>query len=72
MEYNVGRNIDDPNTNWVRSENLIGNRVLSNGNIENKYRDRGACRYFFEVNPKTHIIVAWRLEGEQDCKLNPV
>ncbi|MHB8474524.1 MAG: hypothetical protein ACYDC8_17065 [Gammaproteobacteria bacterium] len=72
MNYNIGRNIDDPSTNWVRSENLVGSKYLPNGNIEYEYRDRGACRYFFEVNPKTRIIISWRLKGEEDCKINPV
>ena len=72
MKYNIGRNIDKPSTNWVGSENFIDSRSLNNGNNEYGYRWRGSCRYYFEVNPKTHIIVGWRLENEQDCKLNPV
>jgi len=72
MQYNLGRDIRNPSTNWVREENLVQSRKLPNGNIENEYRWRGSCRYFFEVEAVTRIIVNWRLQGEQDCELSPV
>jgi hypothetical protein len=45
---------------------------MLNGNIENEYRFRGTCRYFYEIEPKTGRIVGWRFEGsERDCEIIP-
>lgn len=72
MSHNVGKSIDDPNTNWVIPKYLIDSKTLPNGNIENGYRFRGTCRYFFEFDPNTRRIVGWRFEGsEGDCIINP-
>lgn len=47
-------------------------RNLSNGNIENEYKWRGTCKYFFEFDPQTRIIVSWRFTGsEGDCTVAP-
>jgi hypothetical protein len=51
---------------------VFNSKTLFNGNIENQYRYRGTCRYFFEVDPKTRKIVGWRFEGsERDCEIVP-
>lgn len=72
MSDNIGRDIDSPNTDWVRPDRYVGNKVLPNGNTENEYKFRGTCRYFFEIDPKTRIIVGWRFEGnERDCEIVP-
>lgn len=69
----IGRNIDNipPYALGQKSE-LIDSKVLSNGNIENKYKLRGTCIYVFEIDPKTRTIVGTRFEGkETDCVINP-
>lgn len=73
MQQNVGSSIDSPLEPGVAlPKYLLGSRDLPNGNIENKYMDRGACRYFFEYDPATRIIVDWRFEGsEKDCVISP-
>ena len=72
MSHNINKRIDDPNTNWVRPEYLIGARMLANGNIENQYQWRGSCMYFFEFEVNTKKIVSWRFEGsEKDCQIAP-
>ncbi|WP_022665051.1 hypothetical protein [Desulfospira joergensenii] len=53
-------------------KNLISSKLLPNGNIENKYKYKGTCRYMFEIDPKTQKIIAARFEGEKtDCVINP-
>lgn len=72
MSFNVGKKIDSPKVNWVREEYFTDSVVLPNGNIENKYRWRGTCRYFYEIDSKTKTIVGWRFEGtEHDCAIPP-
>ena len=72
MSGNVGKIIDGPSTLWVKSDRYVATRQLSNGNAENEYRLRGTCRYFFEFNPETRVIVGWRFEGsENDCVIMP-
>ena len=71
----VGTSIDDtrPGT-WVDHRKPINVRTLTNGNVEYTYlymRGR-SCRFMFEVNPSTRIIVNVRFEGkESDCVINP-
>lgn len=72
MSHNVGKRIDDPRLNWVNQRVLIGSTTLPNGNIENEYRFRETCRYFFEVDPKSRVILRWRFQGtERDCQIVP-
>lgn len=73
MNSNVGSSIDKPREPGVAlARYLLGSRDLPNGNIENEYLDRGSCRYFFEFDPKTRIIIGWRFEGsERDCEIVP-
>lgn len=71
MRANVGRRIDDTRS-WVRPDRYLGSTVLENGNIENKYKYIRTCRYFFEYDPETLIIIHWRCEGQEgDCIVNP-
>ena len=69
----VGKSIDlPPRVTNAYPEDLVSSTHLPNGNIENQYRYQGACRYFYEIDPKTRIIVGWRYEGsERDCRINP-
>ena len=66
-----GMSIDNE---WVRSVygGPVESRRLPNGNIENKYKQRGTCRVFREFNPDTRMIVRWRFEGKtEDCTIHP-
>lgn len=69
----VGKSIENaPSYSWRHEKDLIAAKSLPNGNIENKYRYRGSCVYFFEIDPKTRTIVGARFEGkETDCIVNP-
>jgi hypothetical protein len=71
--HNIGSSIDDPRVvGSTNQKNLLGSRTLPNGNVEHSYKWRGSCRKFFEYDPKTRIIVAFRWEGsEQDCEVVP-
>ncbi len=69
----VGKSIDDQlRLNNAYPDRLIASKTLGNGNVENEYRWYGDCRYFYEFNPGTRVIVSWRFEGSQsECRLNP-
>ena len=69
----VGRSIDNvPPYEWPHKEDLIDTTPLPNGNIEYRYKYLRTCRYIFEVNPATHLIVGARFEGKDtDCVINP-
>lgn len=56
-----------------RGPQPISVKQLPNGNIEEEYWLRnGACRYYYEVDHKTWIIVRWRYEGgEENCVKPP-
>lgn len=73
MSYSVGKSIDDPpRITGAYPDALVSSKILPNGNIENQYRWRGTCRYFFEIDQQTHKIVGWRFEGsERDCEIVP-
>lgn len=72
MSRNVGKKIGDPTTKWMNERVLMRSRELPNGQIEYQYRFRGTCRYYFEVDSKTSVIVGWRFEGtEEDCAIVP-
>ena len=72
----VGRSIDDPSLlvgNYPKKE--VGSRTLPNGNIEMEFdmeNPGGQCRIFYEVDPQSRIIVAWRFEGgDEACAVPP-
>lgn len=69
----IGEIVDNaPSYSWRNEKDKIDSRVLPNGNIENKYKYRGSCVYYFEITPKTRKIVGARFEGsEKDCVVNP-
>jgi hypothetical protein len=53
-------------------ENLISRTDLSNGYVAYRYRAGGTCRYTFEVDPNTDIIVAATWEGDaKHCIIIP-
>lgn len=71
--HNVGRSADDPRTLVVRYPELYAdNKILSNGNTENRYQWIRSCSYFLEIDKETNVIVSWRFEGsEDDCIIIP-
>lgn len=57
---------------WAQDQYLIDQIELPNGNTAFKYHYQATCRYTFEVDPKTGIIVAARWEGEaKHCIIIP-
>ncbi|MCL2761516.1 MAG: hypothetical protein FWD70_07725 [Desulfuromonadales bacterium] len=73
LNSKIGKNIDEiPYFQLPDKENIIDSKVLPNGNIENKYKYYKTCIYFYEIDPKTRIIVGARFEGKDtDCYVNP-
>ena len=67
MNYKVGTDADSlSNTIWRDPAARISLRTLPNGNIEEGYRQRQSCRYYFEIDSRTRKIVGWRYEGAFD------
>lgn len=68
----VGKSIDaDARITNAYTDRLLSTTELPNGHFENKYLWYGACRYFFEIDSQTRIIVSWRFEGtDADCRVN--
>lgn len=73
ISHSVGKSIDDPpRITAAYPQYLISSKLLPNGHLENEYRFRGTCRYFFEIDQTTRKIVGWRFEGsESDCEIVP-
>lgn len=73
LGQSIGKSIDaPPRLTNAYPDRLMSSTVLPNGNIEHKYLWYRACRYFFEIDAKTRIIVGWRFEGsERDCEIVP-
>jgi hypothetical protein len=72
LHSKIGQNIDSLSPYWTHQEDLIDTTRLPNGDVEYRYKYFGTCRYIFEVNPSTHIIVGARFEGkDSDCVINP-
>ena len=69
----IGRSIyNNVPGRWPYKEDLIDTTPLPNGNVEYRYKYGRTCRYIFEVDPVTHLIVGARFEGkETDCVINP-
>jgi hypothetical protein len=68
MQAAIGKSTD--RVAWRRPEQLIGLKTLPNGNIEESYKFRNSCFYYYEIDPKAHLIVGWRFEGtERDCQI---
>jgi len=75
----VGKRADDPLTSIARyPQKIVAERILPNGSKEIELLhavsrvDGTKCVVFYEVDPKTNVIVAWRYEGnEQVCYWGP-
>lgn len=72
---NVGKNIDDPSVlAGGYPKEKVGSRNMVNGNMEISYRLKnpwGVCYLFYEVDPKTRVIVDWRYEGANETCVAP-
>lgn len=73
MQSNIGKKEDSSASYLSRyPEDVLGSSGLTNGNIETEFFQSRKCRVFFEIDPKTRIIVGWRFEGsEKDCEIVP-
>jgi hypothetical protein len=72
LNYHIGRKIENALPGWMGSESLLQIVELQNGNLEYEYAYYGTCRYFFEIDPHTQIILGARFEGaSDDCIVNP-
>lgn len=69
-QWYVGKTIQFFRSSAGRPESV---EKLNNGNMEEGYAVRkGKCRFYYEYNPATGIIVSWRFEGgEKECVQNP-
>lgn len=72
MRSKIGMHYDDPpEFTGINTEQFISSVILLNGNMENGYRHRRSCIYYFEINPDTRKIVGWRYTGtERDCSID--
>ena len=72
-KYNIGKRTDDPTSEISRyPTRIVDSLTLPNGNREIKFRGRRDCRYFYEVDKVTNIIIGWRFEGKKkNCIINP-
>ena len=69
-QWYVGKTIQSFRSSAGRPESV---KQLTNGNIEEEYAVRkGKCRFYYEYDPVTGIVVSWRFEGgEKECIQNP-
>ncbi len=69
----IGKSIDNaPYSSWRHEKDVVNSKLLPNGNIEKEYAYLRSCRYFFEIDHKTRIIIGARFEGkESDCGVAP-
>jgi hypothetical protein len=66
----IGKSVD--NSLWAPRRYLISEKTMSNGNVEYRYQYLRSCRYMFEIEPKSRVIVNARFEGKEfDCVINP-
>ena len=70
MQSYVGKNIHDPSVKWMDPDRLIRQPIMTNGILEYGYRLYPGCNYYFEVDPKSEVVIRWRFEGdESNCKI---
>ncbi len=65
----VGKSMSSSST-FLSNDYLLNSKGLSNKNIENEYQYHGTCRYYYEYDSKSKIIVGWRYTGQKNhCTL---
>ena len=69
----IGQNINNiPPYRIPHEKDLLDVKNMQNGNIEKAYKYIRSCRYFFEINPTTNIVVGARFDGlDTDCISTP-
>lgn len=72
MRAKIGMFYDDPASfTGINTKGFVSSNILLNGHMENGYKHRGSCIYYFEIDPESRKIVGWRYEGtENDCSVN--
>ena len=73
LQNTVGRTLASVRSGgWAPDAAFVSRTDLPNGHIAYKYRYQGTCRYTFEVDPGSGIIVAASWEGEaRHCAIVP-
>ena len=67
----IGKSLDIPRYH-LRSELLLGQKEVSNGVVQLRYRYIGDCVLVVEANSKTQIITnAWAEGSPKSCVLPP-
>lgn len=70
MNATLGKSFDSSRMTWGGEKYHLSTRTLPNGNVERGYQYRGTCKYFFELNSITNVVVSWRYEGlRENCKV---
>jgi len=79
MHSKIGKKWNElPSYQYPSEEYLFSSRILSNGNLEKRYKifwgfdKKRMCIDIYEIDPKTDIIVGVDFEGKKkDCVINP-
>lgn len=76
LQNNVGKKFETVRKGetggWAWDRDQIDRTELPSGHVAYKYRYQGSCRYTFEVDPKTDVIVSASWEGEaRHCAIVP-
>lgn len=70
MNATIAKPFNSNRMTWGGEKYHLSTRVLPNGNVERGYQYRGTCKYFFELDSITNVVVNWRYEGlRQDCEV---
>jgi hypothetical protein len=70
MNATLEKFFDSSRMTWGDEKYHLSTRTLPNGNVERGYQYRDKCKYFFELNSITNVVVSWRYEGLiEDCKV---
>lgn len=73
LNNTVGRKLGSAKAGgWAPDAAFVSRTDLPSGHIAYKYRYQGTCRYTFEVDSKTDVIVVASWEGEaRHCAIVP-
>lgn len=66
---NIGKTIEDKSSEIGRYPwRIVRKSFLANGNMEYAFDWYGSCKYFYEVDAQSLIIIKWRAVGlVDDC-----
>jgi len=69
MNNNIGKVFDA--TKMTGGDRLMDVKILPDGKLERTYR-YGECRFVFQIEPATSVVLGWRFEGnDHDCAIVP-